>query len=167
MFVFSDDNFQDWWGKFQMCNALLTVVAMLSITFLWLTSFIFFLKRFLKKHSFVYLAAFGLGCIMQDLLLWFVDSLVVARGLTDCSTQAPEHADFINCGTTGLWFWHEGFSCSAACGILVHWLEIEPKSPALQGRFLTTGPPRKSHLFPLWLEVCTFLYIVFVIKINS
>ena len=31
-------------------------------------------------------------------------------------------------------------SCSVACGIL-----IEPTSPALQSKFLTTGPPGKSQ----------------------
>ena len=144
---FSDENFQDWLGNFQMCNTLLTVVTMLSITFLWLLLFLKIFKEVFKKYLFVYLAAFGLGCIMQDLSLWCIDSLVVARGLSNCRTQAPEHTDFINCSVRALWFWHEAFSCSAACGILVHQLEIEPKSPALQGRFLTTRPPRKSHLF--------------------
>ena len=37
-----------------------------------------------------------------------------------------------------------GLSYSAACRILAHCLEIEPASPALPGRFLTTRPPRKS-----------------------
>ena len=36
--------------------------------------------------------------------------------------------------------------CSKACGILFPWPGIEPESPALQGRFLTTGPLGKSHL---------------------
>ena len=38
-------------------------------------------------------------------------------------------------------------SCSTTCRtwrILVPWLWIKPASPTLQGRFLTTGPPRKS-----------------------
>ena len=40
-----------------------------------------------------------------------------------------------------------GLSCSLACGILVPWPGIEPTSPALVGRFLATGPPKKSpHL---------------------
>ena len=39
-------------------------------------------------------------------------------------------------------------SCSMAYGILVARAEIEPASPALQGRFLTTGPPGK---FPCWI----------------
>ena len=33
-----------------------------------------------------------------------------------------------------------------ACVILVPRPEIKPTSPALEGRFLTTGPPRKSRL---------------------
>jgi len=39
-------------------------------------------------------------------------------------------------------------SCSMAYGILVPQPEIEPASPALQSRFLTTGPPGK---FPCWI----------------
>ena len=71
--------------------------------------------RFLQK-LFIYLAASGLGCIMWYLSLEGTDFLVVVPGL----------------------------SCSAACGILVPRSGIEPMSPALQGRFLTTGPPVKS-----------------------
>ena len=37
-----------------------------------------------------------------------------------------------------------GLSCCAVCAILFSQPEIELLSPALQGRFLTTGPPRKS-----------------------
>ena len=37
-------------------------------------------------------------------------------------------------------------SCSVACGIFVPPPGIEPMSPALKGRFLTTGPPGKSLL---------------------
>ena len=36
------------------------------------------------------------------------------------------------------------FSCCTACGILVPWPGIEPMSPALQGGFLTTGPPGRQ-----------------------
>ena len=36
-----------------------------------------------------------------------------------------------------------GFCCPMACGILVPPPGIEPMSPTLQGRFLTTGPPGK------------------------
>ena len=55
-------------------------------------------------------------CIMQDLSLWHVGSVVMVCRLC----------------------------CSIACGILVPLPGIEPTSPALQGRFLITGPPGKS-----------------------
>ena len=34
-----------------------------------------------------------------------------------------------------------GPSCSTLCGILVPQAGIKPVSPAVEGRFLTTGPP--------------------------
>ena len=37
-----------------------------------------------------------------------------------------------------------GLSCPVVCGILVPRPGIEPMSPALEGRFFTTGPPGKS-----------------------
>ena len=37
-----------------------------------------------------------------------------------------------------------GFSCSKACSVLVLRPGIEPTSPALESRFLSTGPPGKS-----------------------
>ena len=48
-----------------------------------------------------------------------------------------------------LFLWQEGFSVVGeftltfpeACGILAPWPGIEPLSPALEGRFLTTGTP--------------------------
>ena len=40
---------------------------------------------------------------------------------------------------------HE-LSCPAACGILVPPPEIEPMSPALEGRFSTIEPPGKSPI---------------------
>ena len=40
-----------------------------------------------------------------------------------------------------------GLSCPVACGILVPQPGIDPTSPALEGGFLTTGPPGKSQTF--------------------
>ena len=37
------------------------------------------------------------------------------------------------------------FACEA-CGILAAWPGIEPAHPALEGKALTTRPPRKSLL---------------------
>ena len=39
--------------------------------------------------------------------------------------------------------WHR-FSCPVACGILDPQSGIKPTLPALESKFLTTGPPRKS-----------------------
>ena len=41
--------------------------------------------------------------------------------------------------------------CLAACGILAPQAEIEPMSPVLEGRFLTTGPPGKSCLYFIFI----------------
>ena len=38
-----------------------------------------------------------------------------------------------------------GFSCPEAYGILVPGPGVKPASPALEGGFLTTGPPGKPH----------------------
>ena len=50
-------------------------------------------------------------------------------------------------------------SCSEACGILAPRPRIEPVASALQGRFLTTGPPGTSPCLPmlgflLWSFTC-------------
>ena len=44
-------------------------------------------------------------------------------------------------------------SCPAACGILVSRPGIESRSPALEGGFLTTGPPGKSQLPGSWMDL--------------
>ena len=66
---------------------------------------------------FIYLAVSGRSWGTWDLSSRQTDSLVVGWA------QYLEH------------------SCSAAYGILVLWPGIKLVSPALQGRFLTTGPP--------------------------
>ena len=63
-------------------------------------------------------------CIVQDLSLWLTDSLVAACWL----------------------------SFSEERGILVPRPGIEPASPALRGRFLTTGPPGKSGFYLLKIK---------------
>ena len=55
------------------------------------------------KYVFIYLAVSDLSCIMQDLLLRCVDSLVVAQRL-----QSGRLSSYVH-----------GLSCYDACGILV------------------------------------------------
>ena len=64
-------------------------------------------------------------------------SVVVARSLSSCGAWAPE--------CMGSVVAMHGLSCPTACGILVPQPGIKPASSALEGRFLTTGSPRKSH----------------------
>ena len=52
----------------------------------------------------------------------------------------------LSCSHPGSLVVAQGLSCPAACRILLIVPEpgIEPEFPALEGGFLTTGPPRKS-----------------------
>ena len=100
----------------------------------------FFLFFFFKVFS--YLTVLGLSCsmldlccVMKDLPLQCADSLVVMLRLSSCTGQAP--------------------GCYSAPGVLVPQSVIEPESPALQGRFLTTGPPGKSQ-HPVFLSISEY-----------
>ena len=77
---------------------------------------------------------------------------VVAGGLlSSCGARAPEHVGSIvtacglsSCRELGSVVVACVLSCPAACGILVPQPGIKPASPALEGGYLTTGPPGKS-----------------------
>ena len=67
-----------------------------------------------------------------NVIFYLLFKILAARGLC--------------CGTPTLLLWCGGsracgLSCPMACGILVPQPGIEPVSPALEGGFLTTGPP--------------------------
>ena len=80
------------------------------------------------------MAASGLSCGKWDLRCVALASLVVALGLfSNCGTWALERMGSVVVA--------RGLSCPVACGILVPQAAIEPASPALEGGFLTTGPP--------------------------
>ena len=81
--------------------------------------------------SFSFIAKFNLNSF-----IWPHQVLVPTRGLGSCSTWSLVAAQ-------QLWL---GLTCSAALGILVFQPRVELLSPALQGRFLTTGPPGKPPL---------------------
>ena len=96
----------------------------------------FFKYLFLGKKEKIYLATSGLSCrtqnlrcLTRNLLLWCVVSLVMAHGLSNRGVwaQLPE-----------------------ACRVLLPQSGIEPVSPALQGKFFTTGPSQRSSC--LFLE---------------
>ena len=83
--------------------------------------FLFFFLMSIFWCLFVYLNVSGLSCGMWKLpcVMWKLS------------------LQFIN----------SGLRCFVACGILVPRPGIEPVSPVLQSRFLTTGPPGKPHIF--------------------
>ena len=56
---------------------------------------------------------------------------------SSCGAQALEHMGSVVVA--------HGLNCPTACGILVPRSGMEHTSPTLEGRFLTTGPPRKSQ----------------------
>ena len=58
-------------------------------------------------------------------------------------------------------------SCPAACGILAPWPGIEPGSPALQGRFLTTGPPGKSLKWIILRAMKILQWFLYLFKFSS
>ena len=93
----------------------------------------FFISIFLFGHIRSYLCQCKLCCGMQDLF-----------------TEAHKYLSLWCAGSVAAL---GRLSCYAALGILVLWPRIEPASPALEDRHLTTGPPGKS---PNSLDLCLF-----------
>ena len=82
----------------------------------------------------------GLHCSVQAFPSCSVWASLVVQSLLLWSPGFPSYTVLASPVAT------HGFSCPTECGILVPWLGIELASPALEGRFLTTGPPRSPKL---------------------
>ena len=107
-----------------------------------------------RKH----LSSFWLLVIFQNLVLVCWDfaaacklsQVEVSGGYSFCSMRASPCGGF-SCfgawalGCMGSVVQVHRLSCPVTCGILVPGPEIKSISPALAGRFLTTGSPGKSH----------------------
>ena len=126
-------------SSFLLCPTCvsLTIFSLVSLTCCALWNFV------IKKIIYMYLF------IRLFLVLVVVPGFfaVGAWLLSSYGVWAPEHgvSVLVLCGLI----------CSMACGILVPWPGIEPTFHALEGRFLTTGPPGKSPPFLslfLWLS---------------
>ena len=104
---------------------------------------------FKNKNLFIYLTVFSLSWGMWC-LCWVTWNL---------SLQCIDSQE----GSMGL---HES---SMACEILIPWAGIKRKSPSLQGRFLTTGPPRKSPQISLLFIITMHwqLLVISMIKFSS
>ena len=91
-------------------------------------------ERLKKKKLFTYLAVLGLCCCM-----WALSRLWEWGLLSSCDVHASRWGGFSCCKSMGSRVLKGsavvtlGLRCPLAC-------EIEPLSPALAGRFLTTGP---------------------------
>ena len=83
----------------------------------------------------------------NPLLLFPQTPLLKTLGVTPCDFSLPcLHLKKVFIWLISLVVAH-GLSCPAPCGILVPKPGMEPESPALEGRFLTTGLPGKSWDF--------------------
>ena len=120
------------------------------------SSVLFYLITLIYLFIYCYLAASGLSCGTQDLhcVMWEISFWSMDCALAECrlqsrwapavaacrlpsgGTEAPAHVGSVAAVPR--------LSCSAAWGILVPQPGIEPVSSASEGRFLTTGLPRKS-----------------------
>ena len=84
------------------------------------------------------------SCILKYVFIWLCQ--VLGAALRTFSVSGT----ILHCGTWTLKLWLSGsvvvtceLSRASACRILVPQTGIKPMFPALQGRFLTTGPPGK------------------------
>ena len=96
--------------------------------------------KFLLCWVFVVVHGLSTSCSVRGRLLWWNTGSSVRR-LSSYGLQPLE----LRCiGSIAAAY---ALSCPALCGILVPWAGIVPISPALEGKFLTSGPPRKSQYF--------------------
>ena len=104
---------------------------------------------------FIFLAASGLSCDSQDLSLHRGLFVSAHRFLSSCGMRV---FSFLLRRASSVVV-ARGLSCTAACGISVPRPGVDTMSPALEGRFLTTGPPGKSLL-------SCFLYLSFYLELT-
>ena len=120
-------------AEFLISSSLIICLLVLASHFLLIKFISFFVLSYARLVWFktvkcwtLFLLLLFLLNIYFYLLIWLCQALVVAHGSSLCHTGLR-------------------LSCPEACGILVPPASIEPMSPALQGRYLATGLPGKSH----------------------
>ena len=122
----------DYWSCFRAaCHSFHLLIYTTAITILSSCRFI---------YLFIYLAASGLRCSTQNLHCGMWDLPLHLKSSSTCDVQAPEllGSAVVTCG----------LSCPMAWGLSVPRTGICSRDqtcvPALEGGFLTTGPPGKS-----------------------
>ena len=93
------------------------------------------LKSWVFGYLFIYLAASVLQCHTWDLHCGMQDLLLPYVCFSCCGLHACRLSGLHACRPSSL----------TVCGVLVLPPGMEPASPALEGRFLTPGPPGKSQ----------------------
>ena len=146
--------------RISICWFFVVLLSFNSLKNIYLFSLFFWLHRVLVAACGIFVEACGIFHCGTGSALWCAGfSLVVACGfsLSSCGAWAPGCVGSVVCGMRALLLRRtssvvvaRGLSSPVACGILVPWPGIKLVSPALEGRFFTTGPPGKSH-FPLTL----------------
>ena len=96
---------------------------------------VLYLSRKAKSNLRTRILFFNIYFFFIDLFIGLRRVLVAASFC--CHARAPEHAGSVVAV--------HGLTCPVACGILAPQPGIEPASHALEGGFLTTGPPGKSQ----------------------
>ena len=131
-----------------------------------MTSYYFSLFFYLFILSnFIYLFIFG--CVGSSLLHAGFLQLWRAGATLHCSARASHCGGFSCCRAWALGVWASVVvarglsSCGARAQLLRGMWDLpgpglEPLSPALSGRFLTTALPGKSHYFSLYLQCFNF-----------
>ena len=94
------------------------------------------------------------------LFIWLPQVLVATFGIFVAVLGFLSSCDALALEDTGSVVAVCRLSCLVACGILVPRPGIEPESPALEGGFLTTGPPGKSLPYKFLLLKKPYCYKV-------
>ena len=115
------------WGRFLLCPFLK------SFNHKWVLNFV--------KVFFLHLLRLSYFFCLFSIFIWLCQVLVVALRLSICGTQGSVIVAL-------------GLSYCVAGGIIVPQPGIEPASPALWGRLLTTGAPGNSLSYGFYLSVC-------------
>ena len=109
------------------------------------------LKNHFLSFTFSFINNFSCFILYVNSIKWYVSFYIVSFFKISFNSPLFKFYLFFILAALGLRYgtWASlvvalGLSCPSACGILVPQPGIEPASPALEGGFLTTGPPGKS-----------------------
>ena len=125
-----------WWAF-----GLFPTFWLLCIMLLW----IWVCRYLFESQISIYLSIYpGVELLGHMILLCFQENISLFMAVLGLSCRTQEGSSLWLFGSLVMVQW---LSCPRACGILLPWPGMESMSPALKGRFLTTGPLGKSQYF--------------------